>query len=243
MLLHSLSASAERAARAREHNSRDNIVRKEILFSMTNPREHYASLLSEAQSDIIAKADRYKLNRKLDSIPDGLKEQIRQNYLLSLDVRQRDNQEKQCIMLEKYVKMLRERTTELGLDYRKYSIGGHDKGLYEKMFKLEPSKYMSCAQFVAVMRRVFNFKYDAATERNLSQLYKSFDVDKNDAVDWRAFLTLLALIMQPHLPCQAHMSIAYAIFGSSGSLDLECRDKLTLGIFILLATSVIHYLL
>jgi hypothetical protein len=181
-------------------------------------------------SEVIEQANLHKIRKKLKELPEQFREQVRENYMRSKDVRQRAYQQKQCEMLGSLEKMIRKQTIALGLDYRKFSIGGHEKGLYEKMFRIEPSRDMSQAQFITVMRRVFGFDMSNKTEKQLSALFAAFDIEEEDKIDWRAFLYMLALIIQAYEPVQTHLRIAYSIYASSGSLDMQCRDKLKLSV-------------
>ena len=190
---------------------------------------HIQKIQSKISSEVIEKANLHKIRKKLKALPDPLREQVRERYMRNKDVRQRAFQQRQCEMLAGLEKMIRKQTVELGLDYRKFSVGGHEKGLYERMFRIEPSKYMSTAQFLTVMRRVFGFDMSNKTEKQLVALFSAFDIEDEDHIDWRAFLYMLALIIQAYEPVRTHLRIGYSIYASSGSLDLECRDKLSLG--------------
>lgn len=49
-------------------------------------------------------------------------------------------------------------------------------------------------------------------------------------MDWRRFIILLNLLIQPTLDCKAQLQWSFAIYSSEGSLDLECSDPVPLGI-------------
>jgi hypothetical protein len=209
-------------------------AKQEILLTMTTKNKYpktsiYQQIHLPKTADYLEKKERLHLRRKLDAIPEGLKEQIRMNYVKNQDVHQRSYQKKQCKLLTEFQKLLQEHTANQGGDYRNHSIGGHDSGLYEKMYRIEPSSNMSKAQFLTVMRRVFKFVMDASTETHLIHLFEAFDIDKKDAVDWRSFLCFLSFIIQPGLSIRQHLDIGYAISASAGYLDLECKANLTLG--------------
>jgi hypothetical protein len=140
----------------------------------------------------------------------------------------RNNQQKQCNALSVLEKMIRKKVLSLGLDYRKVSIGGYDGGLFEKMFKIQPSKYMSKAQFLTAMRSVFGFDLSPKTEQQLNALFQTFDLEDRNELDWRAFLYQLAVIIHAYEPVLTHLKMGYAIFSSLGYLEFHCTEKLQL---------------
>jgi hypothetical protein len=179
-------------------------------------------------ADRIERAALHQLRKKLHSLPEPMLNQARQNYMRSNDIRMRAFQERQCEMLRVVEKMIRKKTIELGLDYTKISIGGFNKGPYEMMFKAQPKKYMTHAQFVSVMRSIFQMDLSIATEQQLTLLYKSFDYEDNDQVDWRGFLYLLFIVIHAHKPVIAQLHMAFAIYSSIGTLDFQCSERVRL---------------
>jgi hypothetical protein len=169
-----------------------------------------------------------KFRIQLRALDDELKDSLRGSYLARLDMTKRDQQEFQCVMMGKLEKVLRHRIAEMGLDYRKYKIGGYERGTYERFFRVEPNKYMSKAQFSIAMNRCFTTD-DEIKAGTISKLFDTFDLEHRDQMDWRLFLYLLTIMMMPSLELQEHLDWAYAIYASSGELDRECRDSLTLG--------------
>lgn len=72
----------------------------------------------------------------------------------------------------------------------------------ERFFRLEPGRYMTHAQLTTALRRSFGdsvIKSDGA----IGKLFESFDINRTDEMDWRAFLYMLAMLMQPYLFCDA----------------------------------------
>lgn len=61
---------------------------------------------------------------------------------------------------------------------------------------------MSKAQLTTALRRSFGdsvIKSDGA----IGRLFDSFDFKRTDEMDWRAFLYMLSMLMQPYLYCDA----------------------------------------
>jgi hypothetical protein len=171
----------------------------------------------------------YRLRKRLSSLSEPVHEQIRTNYMRNKDIVMRNNLQKQCHSLSLLEKMIRKKVTSLGFDYRKVSIGGYDGGLFERMFKIQPSKFMSKAQFLTVMRNVFQFEITMKTEQQLNHLFDTFDISERNELDWRAFLYYLALLIHAYEPVLTHLKMGYAIFSSLGTLDFHnCSERLQL---------------
>ena len=177
-----------------------------------------------------SRAEDMKLWRThLDKFPEIMLETARQNRLIEQDVRARDLQEFQFQMVQKIEGNLRDSLKAMGHDINKFRIGGHDRGTYERFYKVEPARYMSKPQFLTGMRRAFGDDL-VKSHKALSKLYDSFDPDHVGEMDWRAFLFLLTMFMQPHDTCFTHLRWAFAIYSSIGSLDFEeCPEKMSIG--------------
>jgi hypothetical protein len=137
---------------------------------------------------------------------------------------------------------------------------------------VEPARYMSKSQLTTALRRSFGNDV-IASESSIGRLFDSFDFYRADQMDWRAFLYMLTMLMQPYylfdvlnklvecllvfhlLNCHDGVLLvekglceydalrlvlilffpspllrwAYAIYSSVGSLDLQCTDRLSLG--------------
>lgn len=180
------------------------------------------------QAIALEKLEKLQLKKKLDLVPEPVREQLRQNYVRNLDVKNRNSQKQQFQALNFFQQMIRQRTEELGMDYRKFSIGGTDDGLFEKFFRIEPKKYISQSQFIQVMRIVFGSSFNSHSEKKLIHLYMAFDMSELEEMDWRAFLFLLVILMQVIKPSLEHMKLGYALFSSVGVLDYSCNEPLKL---------------
>ena len=69
---------------------------------------------------------------------------------------------------------------------------------------MEPARYMSKAQVTTALRRSFGdtvIKSEAA----IGKLFDTFDFNRTDQMDWRAFLYMLTILMQPYMYCDALM--------------------------------------
>ena len=87
---------------------------------------------------------------------------------------------------------------------------------------------MSKAQLSTALRRSFG---DTVIKSSgaIGKLFDTFDFNRTDEMDWRAFLYMLTILMQPYLFCDALLRWGYAIYSSVGSLDLDCTEPLSLG--------------
>lgn len=191
-------------------------------------RSYIQNIHVTKQAEALEKLEALQLKQKLDAVSEPVREQLRQNYIRNIDTRNRNSQKQQFLAMNYFQQMLRARTEELGMDYRKFSVGGTDEGLYERFFRVTPQKFMTQAQFVQVMRKVFGSSFNPTSEKKLVQLYMAFDMHDNDEMDWRACLFLLIILMQVIKPCLEHLKVAYALFSSVGVLDLSCREPLKL---------------
>lgn len=84
------------------------------------------------QADAAHLAETRYLKKQLDAFPEGLREDARANYLLDQNIKRKDLQEYQCVMIGKLVSILRENLLHTGQDFRKFKIGGYDGGTYGK---------------------------------------------------------------------------------------------------------------
>lgn len=139
------------------------------------------------------------LKNQVKSLPEELVEQARLNFLMNEDIKQRDLQNFQMSMIGKLELILRKQLTKDGIDFRTFRIGGYDRGVYERFFRIEPARYMSRAQFVTALYRCFGQELNKK-EKSLYKLYDSFDPTMSGEMDWRSFLLLVILAMQPDLP-------------------------------------------
>lgn len=129
---------------------------------------------------------------------------------MSEEIKNRDLQDFQMVMIGKLEAILRQRMIDSGLDFRHFKIGGHERGVYERFFRVEPAATMSKPQFVTALLRCFGEELKK-NEAALSKMFDSFDLRRRDEMDWRAFLYLLTLTMQPDLPCFDQLRFALSL--------------------------------
>ena len=149
--------------------------------------------------DSVDKAELTVLRKQLKAFPDALREQARNFFLMNEDKKQRDLQDFQMVMLGKLEKILRKRMMDDGTDFRKFKIGGYDRGMYERFYRIEPAQYMSKPQFATALFRCFGDELKNS-ESAVSKMYDSFDPRCIGEMDWRSVLVLLLIVMQPDLP-------------------------------------------
>ena len=151
----------------------------------------------------------------------------RYNFLSEQEYKKKELQEHQMATCEKLEKILRKQMKDRGENADQFRIGGHERGVYERFFRVEPMKYMSRSQFMIGLRRVFGDEV-CKQERSVAKLHESFDYERADQMNWRQFLYLMVVLMQPIMSLEQQLRYGYAIFSSTGQLDLECKDKITL---------------
>lgn len=61
---------------------------------------------------------------------------------------------------------------------------------------------MSKAQLTTALRRSFGDTV-IKSESAIGKLFDSFDFNRTDEMDWRAFLYMLSILMQPYLFCDS----------------------------------------
>ena len=113
-------------------------VNRELINTLRARIELKDSTSSKLQVNGSKKADAIKhaellvFHQEIERFPEAFREDSRTNYLLDQNNKRRDLQETQCIMIARIESILRNYITESGLDYRKYKVGGYDKGTYGK---------------------------------------------------------------------------------------------------------------
>jgi hypothetical protein len=88
------------------------------------------------------------LHSQIKSLPLEVKEYARYNFLVDIDLKLKELQTHQCETTDKLEKILRSKLIGEGSNPNKFRIGGHERGLYEKFFRIEPQKFMSKPQFL-----------------------------------------------------------------------------------------------
>lgn len=140
-LQHTKSSSISNSIINHEDNNSklfSRTVNRELINTLKARIELKDSTSSKLQINGTKKADAIKhaelliFHQELERFPKALREDSRTNYLLDQNNKRRDLQETQCIMIGKIESILRSHILESGLDYRKYKVGGYDKGTYGK---------------------------------------------------------------------------------------------------------------
>lgn len=121
----------------RVENEHSIIVESEINFFNasrgTMPlkfRRHNANLLVSKSADAVQFVELHQMRQQINSLPASLQEDNRCRYLFEQDAKKRKQQEFQCLMMGKLDKLLKKRLEEAGIDYRKFRVGGHERGTY-----------------------------------------------------------------------------------------------------------------
>lgn len=136
MYLHSHSAGSSRDYKAKPTTFMERTVGHELLnaaLSRTVLKDHTSSKLNvkgPKQAEALHKAEIALLRGELKALPEGLREDARVNYLLDQNIKRKNLQDFQCVMIGKVALLLKKNIAENGEDYRKYKVGGYDKGTY-----------------------------------------------------------------------------------------------------------------
>ena len=101
--------------------------------------------------------------------------------LVEQDLKLKDLQEHQMHTSEKLEKILRRQIMERGENPDEFKIGGHERGVYERFFRVEPRKFMSRSQFMIGLRRVFGDEV-CKQERSVAKLHESYDVYRSQCL-------------------------------------------------------------
>lgn len=165
---------------------------------------------------------------QLEELPEEVREHARMTMLLDEDVRRRDLQEFQCELIFKLEQIVIEQMQQRKEDRKSFRIGGHDRGTFERFYRVEPMLHMSKPQFITALRKSFGDGI-LKSAKSLNKLYDSFDLNRRDEADWRSFLFLLTLVMQPFDELLTHLRWAFAIYSSIGTLDFDnMNERMTL---------------
>lgn len=227
------SLAGKRSAEdARTDNYISKTIGKELitaLLSRANLKDTTSAKLQvkgQKQADSVQKREVGILRKQIDAFPEGLKEHARVNYLLDQNNKRKDLQDFQCIMIEKFESILRSTLAEQNINYTNFRIGGYDKGPYGKhnncfeqfqnftdllimmileiFFRLQPQKYMTKALLVTALRLTFGNTM-LKSNRMIDKLFDSFDFKRSDQMDWRSFLYLFTIMMQPYSSFKTHL--------------------------------------
>lgn len=200
------------------------------LLSRSNLKDTTSAKLQvkgPKQADTVQKREVGFLRQQLEAFPEGLREHARVNYLLDQNNKRKDLQDFQCIMIEKFENILRTTLMEQNINYSNFRIGGYDKGPYgnitinivaialisrskfiniciEIFFRLQPQKYMTKALLVTALRLTFGNTM-LKSNRLIDKLFDSFDFKRSDQMDWRSFLFLFTIMMQPYSSFKTHL--------------------------------------
>jgi len=101
--------------------------------------------------------------------------------------------------------------------YSKVPLNNGPNSLYEKIYKLKSKRYISRPHFMNCMSSAYGFDFAQISSielRLLNALYTSFDVYSRDELDWRYFLLLLYIALQPGKTCKDFLSWGYCLFSS-----------------------------
>lgn len=177
-------------------------------------KEHRpAGIKGPKQASAVQFVELRTLRAQLTALPQDLVEDARRGYMVQQNNTQKAMQDFQMDQLIKMEKILK------NLSQKAFKIGGHPKGPYERFFALAPMQFMTKAGYLTAMRLAFGDEL-ITSEGVLSKLYSSFDTRRVDEMDWRSFLFLLAVLMQPMLLGEGILRVGYALYCSVGSLDL-----------------------
>merc|ERR1711871_1790493 len=78
------------------------------------------------------------------------------------------------------------------------------------------------------MKKVFGDEVIKKREKEMVDLYYSFDERRVGHMDWRSLLCLVVIVMLPLQSVEQYFKYAFILYASSGSFDLDCRDKVAL---------------
>ena len=168
------------------------------------------------------------LRKQLKALPQQVVEHAHTSWTHEQEVKRRNLQDFQCMLMCKLHKVLMANFVEQGLDPKTYRIGGNDRRSFERFYRVEPSMSMSKPQFITAMRRCFG-DHVLKAEASFGKLFESFDFESVGRIDWRAFLYMLLILMQADMPYVDHLKYAFALYASEGILDVDTPSKVTLG--------------
>jgi len=196
---------------------------------MRDPTSSKLNIMGSKQADNVQALTMKLFRMQLDQLPEEVREHARMTLLLDTDVRRRDLQDFQCDLIFKLEQIVIEQLQQRKQDRKSFRIGGHDRGTFERFYRVEPMQFMSKPQFVTALRKSFGDGI-LNSAKAISKLYESFDLNHRDEADWRSFLFLLTLVMQPFDDLQTHLRWAFAIYSSVGTLDFDnMNERMSLG--------------
>lgn len=142
MYLHqTLGASTAAAQRATAEDGKvDDYISRKISEELLNAakvretmRDTTSALLQikgPRQAAAVEKAQLHVLRSQLAQFPEGLRENARTSFLLDQNIKRKNLQDFQCIMMGRIETLLRDEMVRNGVNYRKYKVGGYDSGTY-----------------------------------------------------------------------------------------------------------------
>lgn len=129
-----------------------NLSRDKLPKSLTSYKDRLNSMKPASQVRAI---ELRSLHQQIDALPETLKESVRCNYILKKDSQKRDMQEFQFFMVDKVEKLLRKQMKDIGIDWRRFKIGGHERGVYGGMI-LENVKFYFLSIFMQSVSSEWN---------------------------------------------------------------------------------------
>lgn len=136
MYLHSHSAGSSRDFKTNPVTLSERTVGREMMNAaicrtvMKDTTSSRLNVKGPKQADALHRAEMSVLRSELKALPEGLREDARVNYLLDQNIKRKNLQDYQCSMIGKVEAILKKNITESGQNYRKYKVGGYDKGTY-----------------------------------------------------------------------------------------------------------------
>lgn len=210
----------------------DRVVGRELAMGSTVRRTMKGSLGNKFQiknakgAAATQKMELTHLRKQIKALPELLKENMYNNYQFEMATKMKDLDDFQYVMIFRLGAIIKKQYIESGIGTHFFRIGGNDRRIYEKFYRVEPSASMTKPQFITAIRHIFGDDV-MKVENRFNKLFDTFDKDKKGSIDWRGLLYLLTIVMQGDMGYEEHLRWAFSIYTSSGLLDLNSNGSLS----------------
>lgn len=132
---------------------------------------------------------------------------------------------------ERFQRILRFREMILNHEgFTNVSIISGPKSLYTNLYKMQPKRFISRPHFLTCMRLSGVNITKPKNNESVNKLYSSFDVFDREEMDWRQFIILLWVTLNPELSCGDYLSWAFCLLTSNDLFEKDTSSLLRLGV-------------
>jgi uncharacterized protein YxjI len=195
------SSSANEGRKSAANNYFDHVVNRELDIGFTvrktmrGPLGDRFQIKNAKAAEATHTMEISHLRKQIRALPQLLKEDMCTNYQYEKITKINNLDDFQYMMIFRLGGIIRKQYCETGMGPLTFRIGGNDRRMYEKFYRVEPSSSMTKPQFITAIRHICGDDV-MKVENRFNKLFDTFDKDKKGSIDWRGLLYLLTIVMQ-----------------------------------------------